>query len=153
VVLQRRSPRCGISPINEEETLLRRITLIAVFAIVLAIFAQAASADPLNAKKADVFTAVCGGKQLMVAVNGNGEFTPAHVIGSTAVFIPTAFDLTFSFTPTGGTTQSETDTSAKAHQPKNAVTCELPADLNTVTSPEGTFTLSGTVTGFFTPAN
>ena len=71
----------------------------------------------------------------------------------TAVFIPTAFDLTFSFTPTGGTKQSETDTSAKAHQPSNAVTCELPAALNTFTSPEGTFTLSGFVTGFFTPAD
>jgi hypothetical protein len=68
------------------------------------------------------------------------------------VFIPTAFDLTFSFTPTGGPTQSETDTAAKAHQPRNAVICELPAELNTFTSPEGTATLSGTVTGFFTPA-
>jgi hypothetical protein len=73
-------------------------------------------------------------------------------LGRTAVFIPTAFNVTFSFTPAGGTTKSETDTSAKAHQPKNAVTCELPAALNTFTTSEGTFTLSGTVTGFFTPA-
>jgi hypothetical protein len=133
--------------------MLRRVTLIAFFAIVLAVFAQSASADPLNAKNSAVFTANCGATQLRVVVNGNGEFTPAHVIGSTAVFIPTAFNLTFSFTPTGGATQSETDTSAKAHQPSNAVTCELPAALNTFTSPEGTFTLSGTVTGFFTPAH
>jgi hypothetical protein len=132
--------------------MLRRVTLIAFFAIVLAVFAQSASADPLNAKSSAVFTANCGATQLRVVVNGNGEFTPAHVIGSTAVFIPTAFNLTFSFTPTGGATQSETDTSAKAHQPSN-VTCELPAALNTFTSPEGTFTLSGTVTGFFTPAH
>jgi hypothetical protein len=132
--------------------MLRRVTLIAFFAIVLAVFAQSASADPLNAKNSAVFTANCGATQLRVVVNGNGEFTPAHVIGSTAVFIPTAFNLTFSFTPTGGATQSETDTSAKAHQPSN-VTCELPAALNTFTSPEGTFTLSGTVTGFFTPAH
>jgi hypothetical protein len=132
--------------------MLRRITLLGAFAIVFTFFAQSASADPLKAKNSSVFTANCGATQLMVSVNGNGEFTPAHVIGSTAVFIPTAFNVTFSFTPTGGTTQSETDTSAKAHQPKNAVTCELPAALNTFTSPEGTFTLSGTVTGFFTPA-
>jgi hypothetical protein len=133
--------------------MLRRVTLVALFAIVLAVFAQAASADPVNAKKSSPFIANCGGPNLMVVVNGNGEFTPAHVIGSTAVFIPTAFDLTFSFTPTGGATESETDTSAKAHQPSNAVTCDLPAALNTFTSPEGTFTISGTVTGFFTPAN
>jgi len=42
---------------------------------------------------------------------------------------------------------------AKAHRPSNAVTCALPAALNTFTSPDGTFTVSGTVTGFFTPAN
>jgi hypothetical protein len=133
--------------------MLRRVTLVALFAIVLAVFAQDASADPVNAKKSSPFIANCGGPNLMVVVNGNGEFTPAHVIGSTAVFIPTAFDLTFSFTPTGGATESETDTSAKAHQPSNAVTCDLPAALNTFTSPEGTFTISGTVTGFFTPAS
>jgi len=126
--------------------------LIAVLAIVSAFFAQTASADPLNAKNVLIVTANCGTSQLMLAVNGNGEFQAAHVIGKTSVFIPTAFDLTFSFTPTGGTTESDTDTSAKAHQPSNAVTCELPAALNTFTSPEGTFTLSGTVTGFFTPA-
>jgi hypothetical protein len=133
--------------------MLRRVTLVALFAIVLAVFAQAASADPVNAKKSSPFIANCGGPNLMVVVNGNGEFTPAHVIGSTAVFIPTAFDLTFSFTPIGGATESETDTSAKTHQPSNAVTCDLPAALNTFTSPEGTFTISGTVTGFFTPAS
>ena len=133
--------------------MLRRVTLVALFAIVLTVFAQAASADPSNAKKSSPFIANCGGPNLMVVVNGNGEFTPAHVIGSTAVFIPTAFDLTFSFTPTGGATETETDTSAKAHQPTNAVSCDLPAALNTVTTPEGTFTISGTVTGFFTPAN
>jgi hypothetical protein len=33
------------------------------------------------------------------------------------------------------------------------VSYDIPADLNTFTSPEGTFTISGTVTGFFTPAN
>jgi len=133
--------------------MLRRLTLIAIFAIVLAVFAQTAAADPVNAKNSQVLIANCGGQDLMVAVNGNGEWTPAHVIGSTAVFIPTAFNVTFSFTPTGGTTESETDTSAKAHQPKNAITCALPSALNTFTSPEGTFVISGTVTGFFTPAH
>jgi hypothetical protein len=133
--------------------MLRRLTLTAISAIVLAVFAQTAAADPVNAKNSQVLIANCGGPNLLVAVNGNGEWTPAHVIGSTAIFIPTAFNVTFSFTPTGGTTESETDTSAKAHQPRNAVTCEVPAALNTFTSPEGTFVISGTVTGFFTPAH
>jgi hypothetical protein len=131
----------------------KRYTALTAAILGLAVFAPGASADPLGAKSSLVIPATCDGQSAQAVVNGNGEFTPAHVIGSTAVFIPTAFNLTFSFTPTGGTTQSETDTSAKAHQPSNAVTCELPAALNTFTSPEGTFTLSGFVTGFFTPAN
>jgi hypothetical protein len=134
--------------------MLRRVTVIALFAIVLGVFAQSASADPVNAKNAGFFTAVCGSTQLQVVVNGNGVFTPAHVIGSTSIFVPTAFDLTFSFTPSGGgAPEVDTETSAKVHQPSNAVTCQLPGALNTFTSPEGTFTLDGTVTGFFTPNN
>jgi hypothetical protein len=132
--------------------MLRHATVIALFAILLGVYSQSASADPSNAKNAGFFTAVCGSTQLQVVVNGNGVFTPAHVLGSTSVFIPTAFNLTFSFTPSGGgAPEVDTETSAKARQPQNAVTCQLPAALNTFTSPEGTFTLSGTVTGFFTP--
>jgi hypothetical protein len=130
----------------------RGIALSAFVATFCLAVAQSAAADPMNAKNAGFFTATCGPTQVMVVVNGNGVFTPAHVVGSTSVFIPTAFDLTFSFTPTGGVAEIDTETSAKAHQPGNAVTCELPAALNTVTFPEGTFTVSGTVTGFFTPA-
>jgi hypothetical protein len=130
----------------------RGIILIALLAMFSLTFAQSGAADPVNAKNVGLFTATCGGPQIMVAVNGNGVFTPAHVIGSTSVFIPTAFDLTFSFTPTGGVAEIDTETSAKAHQPSNAVTCELPAAFNTVITPDGTFVLYGTVTGFFTPA-
>jgi hypothetical protein len=133
--------------------MLRRATVIAVFAIALGVFAQSASADPSNAKNAGFFTAVCGSTQLQVVVNGNGTFSPAHVVGSTSVFVPTAFDLTSTFTPTVGPPEVETETSSKGHTPANAVTCELPAALNTFTFPEGTFVLSGTVTGFFTPSS
>ena len=129
----------------------RGITLIALVATLCLAVAQSAAADPVNAKNASFFTAVCGTTQVNVVVNGNGVFTPAHAIGSTSLFIPTAFDLTLSFTPTGGVPEIETETSAKRHQPSDAITCELPAALNTVTFPEGTFTVSGTVTGFFTP--
>ena len=94
--------------------MLKRLISLALATAVVAVLAQAASADPTNAKNSQVITANCGAQQLQVSVNGNGEFTPAHVIGSTAVFVPTAFNVTFSFTPTGGTMQSDTDTSARA---------------------------------------
>ena len=133
---------------------MRRTVLAVVVGLAAVVLAQTASADPTNAKKSFTVTAVCDSQQLTVSVNGNGEFTAAHVIGGTSVFVPTAFDLTFSSTPTGGTTETELDNGAKHNQAKRTIiTCDVPAALNTFTSPEGTFTLSGTVTGFFTPAN
>ena len=134
--------------------MLRRVTVIALVAIVVGVFAQSASADPVEGRNSGLFTAVCGSTQLQVVVAGSGVFTPAHVIGSTSIFVPTAFDLTFTFTPSGGGAPDvETEDSAKARQPANAVTCQLPAALNTVTFPEGTVVVDGTVTGFFTPNN
>jgi hypothetical protein len=60
-----------------------------------------------------------------VVVNGNGEFTPAHVLGSTSVFISQAFNVTFEFTPTGGPTETETDTSSKPNVHGDLVTCSF----------------------------
>jgi hypothetical protein len=130
--------------------MLRRGFLVGILACAIGVFAQTASADPTNAKQSITVTVVCDGAAYQAVVNGNGAFTPGHLVGSTAVFVPTAFDLTFSFTPTGGTTMTETETEAKANQ-RNTITCQIPAALNTFTSPEGTFSISGTVSGFLTP--
>ena len=82
-------------------------------------------------------------------VNGNGEFTPAHDINSTAVFIPTAFDTMMTFTAPGQPTETNHDTSAKAAPITNTITCTIP--FQSFPSPFGTFTIEGTVTGFMTP--
>lgn len=131
--------------------MVRRGLLVGCVAVVAAVAVQVASADPTNAKNSTVLTIVCGGKQMQVVTNGNGEFTPGHVVGSTSTIVPTSFNLTFSFTPTGGTTTSETDMSAKHNQPEGAITCSIPLALNTFPTPDGTFSISGTVTGFTTP--
>jgi hypothetical protein len=121
-----------------------------VVALAVGVVAQAASADPNNKGTLHV-TAFCGGQPVDVVVQGNGNFSAAHVVGSTSTFGPTAFDLTSSFTPAGGTTQTETNTSAQ-HNQVGVVTCDIPKALNTFTFPDGsTLSLSGTVTGFFTP--
>ena len=113
--------------------------------------APGALADPVNAKNSLVIPASCdNGKSYQVAVNGNGEFTPAHDLGSTSVFVPQAFDLTFEFTPTDGSPESETDTSAKHNVHGDLTTCTIDF---TQTFPDGSFHLFGTVTGFFTPAS
>jgi hypothetical protein len=131
--------------------MLKRGMTLVVAAIGALAIAQGAAADPTNAKNSLVIPARCdNGQSVDVSVNGNGEFTPAHVIGTSSVFIPQAFDLTFSFTPPGGPTESETDTSAKANVHGNLTTCGIDFTQET---PEGTFSLNGTVTGFFTPAS
>jgi hypothetical protein len=93
--------------------------------------------------------AVCNGTPYQVVTNGNGEFTPAHVIGSTQTFVPYAFDLTFTFTPPGGPTQTNMDTSAKGGPHKGAMTCTIP--FQSFSGPQGTSTIKGSVTGFLTP--
>jgi hypothetical protein len=129
----------------------RLCTTFAVAAVGALGLTQVAMADPVNAKNGLVFPASCdNGQSYQVAVNGNGEFTPAHDLGSTSVFIPQSFDLTFEFTPTGGVPESETDTSAKHNVHGDVTTCTIDF---TQTFPEGSFRLFGTVTGFFTPAS
>jgi hypothetical protein len=131
--------------------MLRRLCVVLVLGILMmAVLAQAAAADPSKAKNSFSFPASCDGQTVQLVVNGNGEFTPAHVVGSTAVFIPQAFDLTFQFTPPGGPTETFTDTASKHNVHGDLVTCSLDA---TQTSPEGTFRVFGTATGFFTPAS
>jgi hypothetical protein len=131
--------------------MLRRISLaVLLAAIAISAFAGAASADPAKAKTSLAFPADCSGQTVQVVVNGNGEFAPAHVLGSTAVFIPQAFDLTFEFTPTGGQTMSESDTASKPNVHGDLVTCSFDT---TQTVPGGTLHLFGTATGFFTPAS
>jgi hypothetical protein len=132
--------------------MLRRLCVTLTLGILMmAALAQGAAADPINAKNSFAFPAACDdGQTVQVVVNGNGEFTPAHVVGSTAVFIPQAFDVTFQFTPTGGTTQTETDTSSKPNVHGDLVTCSFDVSQ---TTPGGVFHLFGTATGFFTPAS
>ena len=76
--------------------MLRHGIILALVTAAVAVFAQTASADPTNAKNSTVVTANCGAQHLRLSVNGNGEFTPGHVIDSTAMFVPTAFNVTFS---------------------------------------------------------
>ena len=132
--------------------MLRRLCVALTLGILmLAALAQGAAADPINAKNSFSFPATCDGRTVQLVVNGNGEFTPAHVVGSTAVFIPEAFNVTFEFTLPGEPTQSETDTSSKPNVHGDLVTCSFDV---TQTFPEGgTVHLFGTVTGFFTPAS
>lgn len=128
----------------------RLFVAVACVAFAAAVVVPTATADPINAKSSSQINATCGGQPVTVVVNGNGEFTAAHVVGSTSVFIPTRFDLTFTFTPTGGSPESMTDTSAKAGPAKSTVMCTIPMQ-TLFSGPQGSATIAGTVWGFFTP--
>ena len=132
--------------------MLRRLGVALVLGILMvAALVQGAAADPINAKNSFTFPATCdNGQTVQVVVNGNGEFSPAHVVGSTAVFVPQAIDLTFEITSPGGPTESETDTSSKHNVHGDLVTCSIDT---TQAFPFGTVHLFGTATGFFTPAS
>jgi hypothetical protein len=130
--------------------MLKRYAALAVAVLAVAVFAPGASADPLGAKNSFTFEATCDGQTVQFVVNGNGEFTPGHVVGSTEVFVVQALDITFEFTPPGGPTETMTETASKSNVHGDLVTCNVDV---TQTFPEGTFHLFGTATGVFTPAS
>jgi hypothetical protein len=96
------------------------------------------------------FPADCGGQTVQFVLNGNGDFTPAHVVGSTTVYVVQSFNVTFEFTPTGGETMSETAARSKGNVHGELVTCTFDVRQSVL---DGTFTFFGTATGFFTPAS
>jgi hypothetical protein len=120
-----------------------------------------ASAAPTGSKNAFSGKADCGtaGSYTFVVNNSNGkgkgaqnngqnqaEWAPAH-LSNGHIFHPTKFDVTFTFTPTGGQSQSFTNTDSRKNQVGN-VTCQISGSQS---SSQGTFALSGSVTGTITP--
>jgi hypothetical protein len=131
----------------------RHLLMLAAVAALSSVFALPTMADPGKAKNASHIQATCGTQTVNVVVNGNGKWSPAHVVGSTKVFIPTAFNLTFTFTPThGGSAQVDTENIQKSSPThRGTVTCTIPQQ-TLFSGPQGSMTIQGTVTGFFTPA-
>jgi len=74
-------------------SIVRRLaTLLAIAALTVALSATAASAAPVNAPNAQEFTLDCGAAgTIEVVVNGNGAFTPGHLLDGPGVLIPVAF--------------------------------------------------------------
>ena len=124
---------------------MRKFTRLGVGAAALAGFiglgAGAASAAPSNAKNATTGTFDCGsaGTGTFVVNSGNSQaqtWNSAHLTfadGSTAVFQPRAFDLTFTF-------QGQSMTQVASKNGPGSTVCSISA------SQDG-FSLSGTVTG------
>src|SRR3954471_12036907 len=101
--------------------------------------APAASADPKNT----AIPLTCdNGQSVEAAFNGNGDFTPGHVVGSTATFVIQSLRATATFTPTGGVPGPVQDIdTTKPHPVGDLVTCHF--DFIRVTA-TGTFHGLGT---------
>jgi hypothetical protein len=112
--------------------------------LAVAAFAPSADADP----KAEIIPITCDGQVVEVAVSGNGDFTPGHLVGGTAVYVVQSIDATFTFTPTEGEPQTEHLVRSKGNVKGDTVTCTFELS---ETAPEGTFTASGSVVVFITP--
>ena len=134
------------------------IGLVAVAAASV-IMAVPALAAPTNAPNAFFLTATCNGVPLTLvhnAANGKGQgtmnnpkgqavFSPAHVVGSNEVLVPTKFDLTFTFTPAGGGPGFSFTNTASKNQ-SATVECDDVAGSSTIPG-QGTIDVTGTVWG------
>ena len=140
----------------------RRILAVpaAVIALLAALFAtaQVASADPINAPGAFQISVSCdNGHDYSVVANGNGHWTPAHDINSTATLVPLAFgEQVLTLTdPDGNVTEQVIPPSSKGADTSNGTRATKTSCTfsGSQTDPEGnTFTITGSVTGFVTPA-
>jgi hypothetical protein len=129
-----------------------KFAVAAILALsVTALTVGTASADPL--KRVPV-TLDCGSGPIDAVTNGNGEFTPAHDVASTGVFVPLQFGtVTDVFTDAEGNT---TTTTEPPSPPKGSadpagraiLDCTFHVDLH---GPNGEhLVVDGEVTGFFT---
>ena len=138
--------------------MLRQAGMLVTGVVASLIVAVGASADPTGSKNSLSGTAQCdnGASYQFVTNSANGQgsgsqnqntapWAPAHFVGTNDVFHPSVFDITFTFTPAGGSPESFTNTSSR----KNgvvSVTCSISA--SQTDSAGDTFTLSGTVSGW-----
>ena len=116
-----------------------------------------AGADPTGAKSASVFDLVCDdGTTTQIVVNGSGNWTPAHDVGSNAIFVPVSFgEVTGTVTDEqGNVVDSFTDPPMSKGPGKNAdLQCTFSGTFSFPDPDLGLLTVevSGDVAGFRTP--
>jgi hypothetical protein len=131
---------------------MRRRLLVGISTVALAAaFASPVGADPSNAANSMSMEIVCGAETITTVFNGNGIFAPLHDLNSSSVFTPVALDVTLTFTPTGGG-QPSVDHAivGKSAPAEGAVTCTIPLQ-PLFSNPQGSTTIAGTLSGFWTP--
>jgi len=120
--------------------------------------AGAAAADPSG----EVVPVVCdNGSTYLVAVNGNGDFTPGHDVASTTILVPTAFgEFHGTVTDSDGNVIDEfvdpamaKGSSSKQRATTTSCTFTFTDSFEDPDLGMLTFTGTGSVTGFVTPVH
>jgi hypothetical protein len=136
----------------------KSVVALCVACVLYLVGAAVGSAAPTGSKNAFQAWASCdNGMSVPIVVNNaNGQGTgqeenptaqwaPAHVVGSSLVFHPTVFDLTFTFAPAGGAPESFVNQDSR-NVGATTTTCELSGSQS---DPAGdTFSIAGTVSGW-----
>lgn len=127
----------------------RVITMILSLMTMALLSVGVAGAAPANSPNAETFQLDCdNGQSYTVVVNGNGNFTPGHIIGG-GVLIPVAF--TFEATDAAGNLIFS-DAIAKNGQMKGLTGDLIVCTFGDTFEENGqTFTFRGTVTAFVAP--
>ena len=129
---------------------MRRMTLAAILAatLLLTLGGGPVGADPTNGRNSRLITLTCNGTPVTIVVSGNGS--AAHLVDSTGVLIPVAFQITGTFTDPETGEQIPVNESftigqgERVGQQGDLFTCTYP-----ITDPG--FTGTGTVTLFRVP--
>ncbi|CAN5696984.1 hypothetical protein BH10ACT10_BH10ACT10_23110 [soil metagenome] len=125
----------------------RLCTVLAASVATLAAVAPGAAADP----KGTLFTDTCdNGQTVELVFNGNGNFTPGHVVGSTDVYVVQSLEATQVRTPVEGPPSTQHFFVSKSNVHGGLVACAF--DI-TRTSPDGTLHAFGTLVAFVAPGS
>jgi hypothetical protein len=130
----------------------RLASLLAIAALALALAAGTAPAAPTGAPNATVVTLDCGSAGTFdVVVNGNGQWTPGHLLSGNGVVVPLSFsEQTVTVRDAEGNvidemTQAATTKGRARANGRERVTCSFTA---TFEDDGLTITAAGSVTGF-----
>jgi hypothetical protein len=127
----------------------RWAAITAMLLALLGVSMAPAHADPTNAPNSLQFPITCGGTTYtVVGVPGQGQWTPALVTDSNQVFIPFAFDITFTDLTTGETFTVDVSKEAGNHLATQSCSFTI-----TTTDPEtgDLVSIAGTVEVVLTP--
>ncbi len=119
------------------------IALVGVLGAIGVGIAPAGAAGPPVDRFDGIYLTCDGlGEQFIVSIPGNGKWVPGPVLGTNTILVPYRFHLEESFTPPGGTTETQVSDFVK-RAPKNQ-TLDRCSGVYSFSDDSGTYTFSVT---------